>query len=204
MHSPAVRKCVEDGPTHEIINAYLSSEIATSALREWGSSEAPGDNVVRLRAVRARRFDGTTSEAFDIRQPIGIDVMFDVLEDGKDLTPNIHVFDRQGVNIFISHDIDPNWRQRSRPVGRYISTVWIPGNFLAEGTFIVGAAITTMVPINVRLYARDAVAFQVIDSTDGDTARGDYAGSLPGIVRPMLRWETSYEASQIGAEKIVR
>ena len=195
---------LQDGPTHEIINAYLSSEIATSALREWGASEAPGDNVVRLRAVRARRFDGTTSEAFDIRQPIGIDVVFDVIEDGKDLTPNIHVFDRQGVNIFISHDMDPNWRQRSRPVGRYISTVWIPGNFLAEGTFIVGAAITTMSPINVRLYARDAIAFQVIDSTDGDTARGDYAGSLPGVVRPMLRWETSYEASQIGAEKIVR
>ena len=195
---------LQDGSTHEIINAYLSSEIATSALREWGSSEAPGDNVVRLRAVRARRFDGTTSEAFDIRHPIGIDVVFDVLEDGKDLTPNIHVFDRQGVNIFISHDIDPNWRQRSRPVGRYTSTVWIPGNFLAEGTFIVGAAITTMAPTNVRLYARDAVAFQVIDSTDGDTARGDYTGPLPGVVRPMLRWETSYEPSQIGAEKIVR
>ena len=39
---------------------------------------------------------------------------------------------------------------------------------------------------------RDAVAFQVVDSTDGDSSRGDYAGHLPGVVRPLLNWETKY------------
>jgi hypothetical protein len=50
----------------------------------------------------------------------------------------------------------------------------------------------------VRLYERDAIAFQVVDSTDGDSARGDYAGSLPGVVRPLLRWETNYESEPTG------
>lgn len=184
---------LKDGATHEVTNAYLHSELATGAAREWNLEEAPGDSVVRLRAVRVRKVDGTVSEAFDIRQPIGIDVIFDVLEGGRDLTPNLHVFDEQGVNVFISHDVDPNWRRRPRPKGRYISTAWIPGNFLSEGSFLVGAAITTMAPANVRLYERDAVAFQVVDSTDGDSARGDYAGPLPGVVRPLLKWETRYE-----------
>ena len=188
---------LKDGATHEVMNAYLRSDLAISAAREWNLAEAPGDSVVRLRAVRVRKADGTVSEAFDIRQPIGIDVVFDVLEGGRDLTPNLHVFDQQGVNVFISHDIDPNWRRRPRPEGRYISTAWIPGNFLSEGSFLVGAAITTMAPANVRLYERDAVAFQVIDSTDGDSARGDYAGPLPGVVRPLLKWETRYEPSPI-------
>ncbi len=92
-------------------------------------------------------------------------------------------------------DQDPAWRGRPRPAGRYISTAWIPGNFLAEGTFIIGAAITTLSPVNVRLYEREAIAFQVIDSTDGNSARGDYAGHLPGVVRPVLAWETSYVAN---------
>jgi lipopolysaccharide transport system ATP-binding protein len=188
-------RVLKDGATHEVMNAYLRSELATGAVREWNLEGAPGDCVVRLRAVRVHKVDGTVSEAFDIRQPIGIDVVFDVLEGGRDLTPNLHVFDQQGVNVFISHDVDPNWRRRPRPEGRYISTAWIPGNFLSEGSFLVGAAITTLAPTNVRLYERDAVAFQVIDSTDGDSARGDYAGPLPGVVRPLLKWETKYESS---------
>ena len=31
----------------------------------------------------------------------------------------------------------------------------------------------------------------VVDSTEGDSARGDYAGPMPGVVRPLLHWETT-------------
>ena len=187
-------RILKDARTHEVMNTYLRSELATSACREWGPSDAPGDNVVRLRAVRVRSANGIVIEAFDIRQPIGIDMVFDVLVDGNVLTPNIHVFNEQGVNLFISIDTDPKWRSRARPTGRYTSTAWIPGNFLAEGTCVVGAAITTFIPMNVRLYERDVIAFQVVDSTDGDSVRGDYAATLPGVVRPLLEWETNYMA----------
>jgi lipopolysaccharide transport system ATP-binding protein len=36
----------------------------------------------------------------------------------------------------------------------------------------------------------NAVAFQVIDSQSGDSARGDYVGPMPGVLRPLLKWET--------------
>ncbi len=185
---------LKDGPTYEVMSEYLRSGLDTSAVREWAPAEAPGDSVVRLRAVRARSAEGEVMEAFDIRLPVAIDVVFDVLQGGVVLTPNLHVFNEEGVNVFVSLDQDPVWRGRPRPAGRYISTAWIPGNFLAEGTFIVGAAITTLAPVDVRLYAREAIAFQVIDSTEGNSARGDYAGHLPGVVRPVLVWETNYVA----------
>jgi lipopolysaccharide transport system ATP-binding protein len=183
------------------MNTYLRSEVATSACREWEPADAPGDKVVRLRAVRVRSASGVVTEAFDIRQPIAIDMVFDVLVDGSVLTPNIHVFNGEGVNVFVSIDTDPNWRSRPRRAGRYISTAWIPGNFLSEGTCVVGAAITTFIPMKVRLYARDAIAFQVVDSTDGDSVRGDYAATLPGVVRPLLKWETNYAADIEGQPK---
>jgi len=47
-----------------------------------------------------------------------------------------------------------------------------------------------MDPVVIHFYERDAVAFQVIDSLDGDSARGDYAGPFPGVVRPLLKWNT--------------
>jgi len=195
LHSGRVEK---DGPAHAVVGSYLRSGLVISALRVWDISAAPGDHVVRLRAIRARSVEGRVVEAFDIRRPIGIDVVFDVHEGGQELTPNLHVFDESGVNVFITHDVDPVWRNRPRPPGRYTSTVWIPGNLLSEGTVVIGAAITTLSPQNVRLYERDAIAFQVIDSTDGDSARGDYGGPLPGVVRPLLKWETAYEPESIG------
>jgi homopolymeric O-antigen transport system ATP-binding protein len=125
------------------MNAYLRSEHASTASREWGEGEAPGDHVVRLRAVRVRSLEGSVTEAFDIREPIGIDVAYDVLEDGQVLWPNVHLFNQEGTNIFVTIDTDTEWRRRPRPPGRFTSTVWIPGNYLAEGTFVVRAAITT-------------------------------------------------------------
>ena len=181
---------------------YLLSELATSASREWGLGDAPGDSLVRLRAIRVRSVGGRVAEAFDIRHPIAIDVVFDVLEAGQILSPNLHFFNQEGINVFVSIDTDPTWRRRPRPVGRYVSTASIPGNFLAEGSIIVGAAITTLAPMTVRLYERDAIAFQVIDSTDGNSARGDYAGPLPGVVRPLLHWETHYEPEAVGRQHV--
>jgi lipopolysaccharide transport system ATP-binding protein len=195
---------VRDGDAYEATSEYLKCTHSTSASREWNLHEAPGDNVVRLRAVRARTADGGVSGAFDIRQPIAIDVVFDVLESGHVLTPNLHFFDEDGIYLFISHDADSNWRSRPRPPGRYVSTAWIPRNFLAEGTLTVGAAITTLSNANVRLYEREAISFQIIDSVDGDTARGDYMGHLPGVVRPLLAWETSHELLPVEQEQVTR
>jgi len=31
-----------------------------------------------------------------------------------------------------------------------------------------------------------------VDSFDGDSARGDYMGEYPGVVRPIVDWTTEY------------
>ncbi len=59
---------------------------------------------------------------------------------------------------------------------------------------IIGVAVSTMDPVRVHFYEPDAVAFQVVDSLEGDSARGDYAGGIPGVVRPLLKWTTRYES----------
>jgi lipopolysaccharide transport system ATP-binding protein len=192
------------GPTYDVVGAYLKTSLQKSSEREWEPDRAPGSDVVRLRAVRVRSTNAAASEVFDIRKPVGIDVAFDVIKAGWELTPNLHVFDEAGHNVFISHDVDPAWRKRPRPTGRYISTAWIPGNLLAEGTFLVGASITTMTPPNIHVYEREAVAFQIVDSMDGDSARQDFAGHLPGIVRPLLHWETRYVPELIENPPLVR
>jgi len=151
-------------------------------------NKAPGNEIVRLCAVRVCTEEHVAADAFDIRKPIGIEMEYEVLQPGYVLVPNYHFYNQDGVCAFVVNETSAEWAGRARPVGRYISTAWIPGNFLSEGTLIVGAAISTMNPVFVHFYERDAVAFQVIDSMDGDSARGEYAGSVPGVVRPKLQW----------------
>ena len=195
-------KVLHDGPAHEVVSSYLTSGLGTTAERVWNdAAEAPGNEIARLRAVRVRTEDGNVSDAVDIRRPIGIEIEFEVLQAGHKLTPNFHVFNEQGVNVFITKDLDREWRDRPRPAGVYTSTAWIPGNFLAEGTLLVGAALSTLDPVVVHFFERDAVAFHVIDSLDGDSARGEYAGRYPGVVRPALEWTTQYQPTPGVARK---
>jgi lipopolysaccharide transport system ATP-binding protein len=185
-------KVLRDGPAHDVVSTYLTSGLGTTAARVWDDAgKAPGNDIARLRAVRVRSEDGTVSAAIDIRRPVRLEMEYEVRKPGHLLTPNFHVYNEEGVTVFITNDLDPQWRGRPKPEGIYTSTVWIPGNFLAEGTLIVGAALSTLDRAVVHFFEREAVAFQVIDSLDGDSARGEYAGLYPGVVRPALEWTTA-------------
>lgn len=189
-------RVLADGPSSQVIGVYMGAGLGARAVREWPTEkDAPGDSVVRLRKVRVITDDGITTDSVDIRRPVGIEVHFHVLEPGHILVPNLHFVNEEGQIVFIVHDTDPAWRRRPRDPGPFISTAWIPGNFLAEGRLFVGVAISTHYPIVVHCFERDAVTFQVIDSPDGDSARADYAGPMPGIVRPMLKWTTEMRGS---------
>lgn len=184
-------KLLQDGHSHEVVKTYLNVGQGVSSLREWPDpKKAPGGNEVRLRSVRVRSDNGQITETIDIRKPVAIEMEYDVIKPGYILLPNYGFYNEEGVQLFTALDQDPTWQQRHRPEGRYVSTAWIPGNFLAEGSVFVAVSIVTLDPVIVEFLERDVVAFQVVDSIDGDSARGNWAGNLPGVVRPILKWET--------------
>ena len=184
-------RVISDGPSSQVVGAYLSSGLGTTAARAWTDLKtAPGNDIVRLCAVRVRNENGVVSDALDIRRPVGIEIEYEVLRGGYVLVPNYHFYNEEGVLAFVTSEADPSWAKRVRPRGRYVSTALIPGNLLSEGTLFVGAAMSTMDPVTVHFFEREAVAFQIIDSLDGDSARGEYAGPMPGVVRPLLEWST--------------
>ena len=113
---------VQDGPAHEVISTYLTSGLGTSAVREWTELEnAPGGDIVRLRAVRVVDEGGTVTDTIDIRRPFRIQMEYDVLKPGYVLLPNLYVSNEDGICAFGAQDLDPEWRGRKRPAGRYIS-----------------------------------------------------------------------------------
>lgn len=193
-------RVVRDGTSQEVIRSYLHSDLGTTAAREWPVVNAPGDDVARLRAVRVRTA-GVIGAKVDIRKSFTVEVEWDVLTAGRMLVPNLHFHNEEGIVVFISADLDPEWRGRAREPGHYVSTVQVPGNLLSEGTLVVGAAVSTMEPVQVHFYERDVVAFEIVDVLAGGSARGDYEGSIPGIIRPLLDWTNTFTSTPAQSEK---
>ena len=182
----------QDGPAAQVTSSYLLSSLKTTAERTWDApASAPGDEVVRLRSIRIRSSEGATVEAADIRQPVGIEMTYDVLKPGHCLVPRYDLFNESGLCVFSTLGLEPEWRTRPRAMGRLVSTAWIPGNYLAEGTLLVSGRVFSPDPVKNHFFERDLVAFHVVDSLDDDAARGGWEGALPGVVRPLLEWTTS-------------
>jgi lipopolysaccharide transport system ATP-binding protein len=180
-----------DGEAKHVVSEYLHEQSQTGAEKVWNdASTAPGNDVVRLRGVRVRREDGSMSTSIDIRRDVSIEIDYEVMQPGKIIVPSVQLNNEQGTCIFVSHDWDSGWRNRAREAGRYKSSVTVPGNTLAEGTIFVTAGAATYQPHEVHFNERDAVTFNVIDSSEGDGARGDFTGPMPGVVRPVLEWKT--------------
>jgi lipopolysaccharide transport system ATP-binding protein len=170
----------------------MKSGLGTRAAREWPDARrAPGNHVARLVAARVCAADGRTTEAADIRRPVGVELTYDVLESGHVLVPNFHFTNEEGVRVFVLHDTDPEWR-RPAAAGRALHEHGVdPGQLpRRRGCSWSPVALSTHDPLAVHCLEEDAVAFQVVDSLDGDTARGDYVGAMPGVVRPMVEWTT--------------
>ena len=124
-----------DGPSHQVVARYLSSDVGTMAQREWrDASRAPASGAARLRAVRVRGPENQVTDSIDIRKPVGIEMEFDVLEPGWTFAASYDFYNEEGLLLFGSIETDPEWRDKPRMPGRYATTAWVPGNLLSEGT----------------------------------------------------------------------
>ncbi len=182
---------VADGPPDAVVAAYLRRDEATAASREWpADASAPSSGVVRLRAVRVRTERAGVTDSVDVREPVAVEMEYEVLAPGRVLMPAFLFFNDAGVHLFSANHNDPAWRGRPRPPGRYLSTVWIPGNFLAEGRHLVDALAFVLPPgSEPEFYQSRAVAFHAAEPEPGP-ARGDWPGAMRGVVRPVLHWRT--------------
>ncbi|MCU0565592.1 MAG: ABC transporter ATP-binding protein [Oculatellaceae cyanobacterium Prado106] len=180
------------GMTDQVISVYLKSDLGTTAHRRWNSlSRAPGNDMVRLLEVKAHDENGSIQDSFEITKPIAITMTYQVLQEGQVFTHSINLFNENGVHILSSHDLFSDLKDQPRCPGIYSSTMWIPRNFLAEGNIIASVALMRVDPFFVHLHELDAVAFNVSDPMDGTSARGHCTMPIPGIVRPIFKWNSA-------------
>ncbi len=155
---------------------------------------APGNDVVRLRAVRALDATSLISSTFNVREPLCIEIEFDVLAEGHQLNAGLYFYDESGALVFVTGDFqDSTWQEKPRPVGVHRSICHVPGNLLNEGVLSILVGVATH-PYTLHAIEPDAITIKVIDDLQPGGARGNYPREWPGgSVRPMMEWSFDFE-----------
>jgi len=178
------------GSCEHIVKDYLDTGHSKTSLRTWEDRDvAPGNNHVKLHSVQVIDKNNNNNESFKISEPVGIQMVYEVLKEDEIFWQGFSFHNSQGINIFDSHNVNTKWYQEPHPKGKFVSTVWIPANLLAEGMVIVSCAIFNHAKHKVYFHEKDVVAFNIIDTFEANSARGDCVGQFPGLIRPVLNWE---------------
>jgi lipopolysaccharide transport system ATP-binding protein len=176
------------GSVAEVIHGYLS-HIGTSASQYvWEEQQRPGNDVVRLISVKVIDASGAVQDSFAVHEAIGIEMNYEVFENGHVLWLGHNIYNDKGINVFDSHSVSSDLYQKPHEKGMYKAVAWIPGNLLNTGSFIVSTAIFNHISQVIYLHEKEILLFHVHDVFDGDTARGMSPGDFPGVVRPLLNW----------------
>jgi lipopolysaccharide transport system ATP-binding protein len=181
-------RVVQDGRSEDVVAHYLQTSAGAGSTRTWDLDSAPGDELVRLLSVRIVDRDGGAVDYVDVREPVGVELRFRVLEHGRPVVPKIKL-NADGRIAFNAMDVDPRWSEPSPP-GEYVATAWIPGNYLNEGLMSIDAAVCSIrsPKLHHHVSVHEAVSFHVQDPGEGDSARGAFTGQWRGVVRPLLEW----------------
>ena len=179
------------GEVESVLSKYYETGIKKQPEIKWAADEAPTNKIVRLDGIRVHNDAGTTNYMCDIRKSIGVELAYTALESGYWFTPSVIIKNQNNLVILNSFEqLEPDWEQGCKDAGQYLSTCWIPGNLLMEGTYTVRVIFWGFSRIKQKgIIVDDIVGFNVFDSIEGDSARGNYTGVMTGVIHPILQWD---------------
>jgi len=183
-------KITAAGLTEKVIHEYTTHHLRANAVIEWPAGVHSYNNEVMLQKAWLHDESGTVQSRFDTTEKAGISLAYEVVRDDAVFTHGINVYNQENVNVFNSHDVTSPVRSEKRKKGKYRATAWIPGNLLPEGMFSVSVALFLPNPLDVLVYEKEVLTFEIFTNFSKPSARGDYADAFPGIVRPLIQWET--------------
>jgi lipopolysaccharide transport system ATP-binding protein len=150
-----------------------------------------GDEYVQLCAAHVEGESNATTGEVLIQESVNIVISLEVKIEGGPYIPNLHFSTPDGGYAFMSLDNS----RRIKKVGKYRLSCKIPGNFLNEGMYFVGIAVSSFEKgVTVHLFEESALSFNVVDPIDGVSSRAGWAGPIRGVVRPALEWNVDHLA----------
>jgi lipopolysaccharide transport system ATP-binding protein len=181
------------GETQEVIAEYVASGSGTHGEVSWmQAAEAPGNEDVRLKAVRIKCNGRATADVL-IDKEITIEIEYWNLRPGAILHTSIQVRDKTEAVVFASvnwpsaSSVRDDWSEKPRPRGLFRSACTIPANFLNSDYYQLDVGIA-----NERNEWQDVKGNGILSMLVHETGamKKEFSGRWAGAVRPKLAWST--------------
>jgi lipopolysaccharide transport system ATP-binding protein len=180
------------GDTKSVISQYVSSGSHVGGEISWPDVEsAPGNDMVRLKAVRIRS-DGQVTADVLIDTEVRIEIDYWNFQDGAILVSNMHLWDKMNDLVLASANLPSAslsvdlWAERPRPKGLYRTVCVIPANFLNSENYSIGIGIQNG-RLEWQAWEKNLLSFMVHETGE---MKKEYMGSWGGVVRPKFSWST--------------
>lgn len=168
-----------DDLVSRVTTVYMNSETDSVSERIWDKiDEAPGDDVVRLKGIRAIS-DNQCKYNFNIDEDIFIEVDFWSRRSDVLISISLHLIDKKGIEV-LATGTDSQFYS----VGLHKAVCKFPADFFNDGRYSLNAILVTQVT-NINVFIRDIITFNIIES---EHSRSEYLGQILGVIRPKLTW----------------
>lgn len=181
-------KVVFDGGIDNAIDQYLQNR-EQQPYRVWEDELSPSADFIKM--IKAEVKDSNEKVTFNhlTTNDIKITFSYEILKENELFTHGFNLFTTQGLHILSSHDKDSVTLTNSLQIGFHKKSIIIPKNLLAEGSYTCSFAIMRYQPFFVEFHEMDIVGFNILENKNNKSIRGEYAGRIPGVIRPLLNWE---------------
>lgn len=180
-------RIVEDGPSAQVVESYLSEsygDVEKTGEVSWeGGDKAPGCDEVRLLSIRLLSKTGQVQDHFNVSDPILVEFTYQIYSMVRGMRAILVITTREGVTVFATTDHDQ--RPAVTTPGVYRCQVSIPGGVLNSIQYAVQIHLDipgyrTLVP------GRDFIYFTAV----GNTPHGShYPENWPGVTTPRCTWQ---------------
>jgi lipopolysaccharide transport system ATP-binding protein len=177
-------RVVNVGPASEVVDNYLKLQWGADGQIEWSGDERPGDDDVRIAAVRVLGQDGRPTPVVVRSQPFLIQMDLDVARVPHGLTVGFDLTLADGSVAFRTYHTDGVPAAQPRlSVGRNSLICQVGADLLNTGRYTVNPRISIDRVRWIMHFA--ALSFEVhVDPNESETV----AAHRPGAVAPLLAW----------------
>jgi lipopolysaccharide transport system ATP-binding protein len=171
----------------EIVLKYGGAQESSSASVDYEQAgRLVGGEVAQLLAGSIRDDAARARSEIDIDEAIRVRMDYRVAAASeRRIVPNFHFFRADGTCAFVTSAacVVP------QGPGVYRAECRIPANFLNDGLYSIGLALSSFEPrLEVHFNEAGALMFNVRDPIEGIGTRSGFTGPIAGAVRPTLEW----------------
>ena len=179
------------GEVNEVINHYLSDNLATCRETKWSRENAPYMNGVRLISARIANKEDILYAGDAIYLEFEIES-----EDNHFSEYNITFLVKDEMNNFLFEGSSEDSRKEEikTGAGTYYAKAIIPANLLNEGTYRIWRIFFVKDKVTLQFYYDDAISFEL---KRRENYMYGYQGGKMGLIHPQTLWKMYYNNREI-------